>query len=130
MRSDRRVGERGSAVVEFALVLPLLLLLVVAIVQVGVLVRARLILEQSARAGAREAAVESDEGTVRSTAEAAAPGLPAEDLTVEVQRDGARGDPVTVSVGYDVRVADLIAGWLMPESVHLGAEATMRQEFG
>lgn len=130
MRSDRSGGERGSAVVEFALVLPLLLLLVVAIVQVGVLVRARLILEQSARAGAREAAVESDEGSVRSAAEAAAPGLSAEDITVAVQRSGGRGDPVTVSVDYDVRVADLLAGWLLPDSVHLGAEATMRQEFG
>jgi len=122
--------ERGSAVVEFALVLPLLLLLVVAIVQVGVLVRARLILEQSARAGAREAAVEADEGSVRSAAQAAAPGLPGEDLTVTVQRSGGRGDPVTVSVGYEVRVSDLLAGWILPDSVALGAEATMRQEFG
>ena len=37
MRPER---ERGSAVVEFALVLPLLLVVALALVQVGVLVRA------------------------------------------------------------------------------------------
>jgi Flp pilus assembly protein TadG len=39
--------ERGSAVVEFALVLPVLLLLLLALVQVGVLARDRLMLAQA-----------------------------------------------------------------------------------
>ena len=50
-------NERGSAAVEFALVLPILLLLALALVQVGLLVRDQLILVEAARAGARQAAV-------------------------------------------------------------------------
>ena len=53
--SPRDGGERGSAVVEFALLLPIVLLLLLAVVQVGVLTRDRLLLAQSSRAGAREA---------------------------------------------------------------------------
>ena len=49
--------DRGSAVVEFALVLPLLLAVVLASVEVVVLGRVQLELVQAAREGAREAAV-------------------------------------------------------------------------
>jgi len=46
-------ADRGSAVVEFALVLPLLLLVVLAVVQVGLLGRDQLLVTQSSRVGAR-----------------------------------------------------------------------------
>jgi Flp pilus assembly protein TadG len=130
MRSEQYGGERGSAAVEFALVLPLLLLLLVAGVQVGVLARDDLVLTHSARAGAREAAVESDEEQVRAAAIAAAPGLDPSALEIAIQRSGGRGDPVTVSVSYNAHVSDLLSGWLLPEVVRLQADVTMRQEFG
>jgi Flp pilus assembly protein TadG len=47
-------GERGSSVVEFALLLPILLLVLLALVQVGVLARDSLVLTQASRAGARD----------------------------------------------------------------------------
>ena len=46
--------ETGTAAVEFALVLPIVLLVVLALVQTGLLVRDRLLVEAAARAGARE----------------------------------------------------------------------------
>jgi hypothetical protein len=48
-----KAGERGTAAVEFALVLPLVLVLTLALVQVGLLARDRLIVEAAARAGTR-----------------------------------------------------------------------------
>ena len=48
-----RLRERGSAAVEFALLLPILLLLLLALVQVGVIARDSLVLTQASRAGAR-----------------------------------------------------------------------------
>ena len=47
------VTERGTVTVEFALVLPLLLVMCLALVQVGLLARDRLLTEAVARAGAR-----------------------------------------------------------------------------
>lgn len=123
-------GESGSAVVEFALLLPILLLLLLAVVQVGVLASDRLLLAQAARAGAREAAIqESDEG-VREAATKAGAGLDPERLRLEVTRTGSRGSPVTVSLSYDVRIVGVLAGWLLPATVTISTAATARQEFG
>jgi len=127
-----RRGERedGSAVVEFALLLPILFLVLLAVVQVGVLARDQLLLTQAARAGAREAAVSLDERRVREVTLEAAPGLDPARLDVGVVREGTQGSAVAVAVAYRVTVAAPLAGWLMPASVELHASATMRQEIG
>ncbi len=126
---DDRILDRGSAAVEFALLLPLLLLLLLALVQVGVVARDSLVLTQASRAGAREAAVQPSVDAVDDAVHAAAAGLDPERLRVDVSWSGSRGAPVTVSVAYDVPIASLLAGWLLPASVSLEASATMRQEF-
>jgi len=122
--------EAGSAVVEFALVLPLLLLVALALVQVAVVGRDRLVLEQAARAGAREAAVDPDDSAARAAAVVEAIALDETRLSIAIERTGSLGAPVSVRVGYDVPIATPLAGWLIPSSVHLEAEVAMRQEFG
>jgi Flp pilus assembly protein TadG len=124
-------GDRGTAVVEFALVLPLILMVALALVQVGLLARDRLLVESAARAGARVAAVEADEGAVRRAAAGAAPGLRSERMSVSVVRGGTRGDPVTVTVGYQDAIVVPFVGWLFPRgSVAMRTSTTARQEFG
>jgi Flp pilus assembly protein TadG len=129
VRPDAR-GESGSAVVEFALLLPILLLLLLAVVQVGVLASDRLLLAQAARAGAREAAIQESDVAVREAAASAGAGLDSERLRLEVARTGSRGSPVTVSLSYDVPIVGLLAGWLLPATVTISTAATARQEFG
>lgn len=53
--SDR--GERGAGVVEFALILPLLMMLVFGVVQFGLLLNRQQALHAAAREGARVAAL-------------------------------------------------------------------------
>jgi Flp pilus assembly protein TadG len=122
-------GQRGSSAVEFAILLPILLLVLLALVQVGVLARDTLVLTQSWRAGASEAAVQPSTDAVERAVRDAAPGLAADRLNVSVAWSGMQGAPATVSVAYEAPVASLLAGWLLPESVSLSASATMRQEF-
>ena len=130
MRSSRlRHREVGSAVVEFALVLPMLLLVALALVQVGLLARDELLLVQAARAGARAAAVDPDDAVVRDAAVRSAPGLDPARVAVEVRRSGERGQPVTVAVVYEAPVQIPVVGWLFPPQIELRGEATMRQEF-
>jgi hypothetical protein len=50
-------------------------------------------------------------------------------VAIDVAWSGERGDPVTVSLVYEVPVASPLAGWLLPETVTLRSSATMRQEF-
>jgi Flp pilus assembly protein TadG len=54
----RRRGERGAAAVEFALVMPILLLLFFGIVNVGIVLAQQLSLSNSARQAARFAVVD------------------------------------------------------------------------
>jgi Flp pilus assembly protein TadG len=132
-RSDplaRADPERGSAVVEFALLLPVLLLVLLAFVQVGSLTRDRLLLAQASRAGAREAAISDSQDAIVEAATMAAPGLDPARLRLDVVRAGERGSPVTVRLVYDALVSELVAGWLLPETVTLDVSATVRQEFG
>jgi hypothetical protein len=123
-------GERGSAVVEFALVLPLLLLVSLAIVQVGIVARDQLLVVEAARAGAREASIDLDGGAVRSAALAAAPSLDRSRVEISVRRAGGLGEPVVVTVGYGSTIAAPLVGLFLPSEVRLTATATMRQEFG
>ena len=125
----RRRAERGSAAVEFALLLPILLLVLLALVQVGALARDQLVLTQASRAGAREAAVNGSVDAVQEVVRSAAAGLDAERVEIDVLWSGARGTPVTVSLTYEVPVVSPLSGWLLPQTVSLRSSATMRQEF-
>jgi Flp pilus assembly protein TadG len=116
-------------VVEFALLLPILLLVLVALVQVGVLARDSLLLTQASRAGAREASVQRSDDAVQEAVRQAAAALAPERLSVSVTWGEERGAPVTVSVGYEAPISSMIGGWLLPQSVSLSASATMRQEY-
>lgn len=120
--------ERASASVEFALVLPLVLVMALALLQVGLLVKDQLVLEGSARAGARQGAVTTDDSEVAEAAERAAVSLDPDGLEVHVERDGGRGTPVTVKVAYHAPIAVPLVAWLFPDTVDLGATAVMRQE--
>jgi Flp pilus assembly protein TadG len=68
MRAKRRFfhKENGQAAVEFALVLPIFLLLICGIIEFGMLFSSQLSIKQYAREGARYAAVHSDDGDAAS----------------------------------------------------------------
>ena len=109
--------------------LPLLLVMSLAIVQVGLLARDRLLVEAVARAGAREAALQPDEAAIRDAALAAGPGLDAAGVTIAVTRAGTAGDPVTVEVAYAEPIRVPFVEWLFGSSVSMRTSATDRQEF-
>jgi hypothetical protein len=115
--------------VEFALVLPLLLVMCLALVQVGLLARDRLLVEAVARAGAREAALQADEAAIREAALAAGPGLEPDAVTIAVTREGSVGNPVTVRVDYAETIRVPFVDWLFGDTVSMTTSATDRQEF-
>ena len=110
--------------------LPLILVVALALVQTGLLVRDRLLVEAAARAGARAAALQDDPAAVRSAALAAAPSLEEEALELAIDRTGARGEPVTVSLRYAAPVRVPFVEWLFGDAVGMSTSTTARQEFG
>ncbi|MBT5138400.1 MAG: pilus assembly protein [Acidimicrobiaceae bacterium] len=116
-------SKKGQATVELALLLPFFALLLMAIIQVGLVVHARVLVTHAAREGARAAAVGASDEEIRQ-AVAVAGDLPVHRLRVEVARvNGA----AVVSVYYvDPTVVPLIGAML--SDVELAATATMRLE--
>ena len=68
-------GERGAAAVEFALVVPLLLLLVLGIAEFGRAYNVSSTLASAARTGARTMALENSASAARTATQGAATGL-------------------------------------------------------
>lgn len=93
----RRGNDRGAAAVEFALVVPILLMLVFAIITFGFLLAQKLAIENAARQAARHGAVEN-RTCADVVAEATSAAKPLVDLasgTIEVTRGpaGSAGTP-------------------------------------
>jgi Flp pilus assembly protein TadG len=98
---DRGARDRGAAAVEFALVLPLLLLILFAIIDFGRALNAQITLTQAAREGARLAAL--GEPNVAARTQAAATGLSPVNVNVTPCPPGAgptANATVTASYAY------------------------------
>ena len=113
----------GQSTVEFVLVLPCFALLLLTIVQVGLLVRTRVLVTHAAREAARAAAVGGSDLDVRVAALAAAD-LDPHRLSVAVHRAGGRA---TVELQYVDPTDVPLVGPLVGDAV-FGADATMRLE--
>jgi hypothetical protein len=118
--------ECGQAAVELALVLPLVVAMALAVVQVALVARDQILVTHAAREGAREAAVEADAALVRD-AVLAGSRLDAARLTVEVGPRGAPGGRVEVAVRYRSPTDVPLVGPLVGD-VTLGDRAIMRVE--
>jgi Flp pilus assembly protein TadG len=94
--------------VEFAIVLPLLLLLLLAILQLGVVFNNYLTLTDAVRAGARQGAVgrwlADPSGSAVSRVRTSAAGLDQTRLSVSVTSPWTQGSNVTVSASYPYSV--------------------------
>lgn len=100
VRPSTTRADRGAALVEFALVLPLLILLVFGVIEFGRGYHTKTTLTHAAREGVRVAALDS--GDPVSTVRNAAPVLDAESIVVEIAPSPCTpGQPVTVTVTYD-----------------------------
>ena len=122
----RARGDRGQATVELALLLPFVVLLLLAIVQVGLVAHDQVLLTHATREAARAAAVEADPAAAERAA-AAGGGLDPGRLHVEVTGRAGEGSTVRVVLTYDERTEVAGIGRLVPD-LELRADATMRVE--
>ena len=101
--------QRGQAVTEFALVLPILALLLFGIIQLGIVFNHYVTVTDAVRAGARKAAVsrrQSDPvGTTVNAVRSSAPNLDLSQLAVSVATNWQQGTDVTVTAQYPYQVS-------------------------
>jgi hypothetical protein len=126
-RKHVRPGERGQELVEFALLLPLLLLIAFGVLDLGRAFHASITIANAAREGARYGTFHPGDfaGIIATTqAEAQNSGIiiAAEDIAVSCPAGCDRGFPIRVLIQYPF---DLVMGLVFPDptlTLEQGAE--------
>ncbi|QUH27009.1 TadE/TadG family type IV pilus assembly protein [Serpentinicella alkaliphila] len=125
--------NRGQALVELALVLPILLLLVFGIVEFGRIFGTYLMVTHGAREGARAAAVGTEDTEIISLVKNRTSALQLNDSKVVVnispgQISRVRGNGITVKVEYPVQIYAPFISVFTGGSYKVSSQVTMRYE--
>lgn len=123
MRSVAR-SSRGGAAVELALVVPVVLVVLLAVIEVAVVARTQLEVVAAAREGAREAAATPDPARAVMAVRAAL-GPAATRARITVRRPHVVGAAAEVEVRLPHRLAGAVLGGM---TVELRGRAVMRVE--
>lgn len=122
-------NNRGQALVEFALMLPVIMLLVVGTMDFGLIIHQHMVVAEAAREGARSAALGGSNDTVIAVAKTAASQIDTRNLKVAISPSDTRirGDGVTVSISNPVAITQLLRPFF-PSNFTVQGSATMRVE--
>jgi Flp pilus assembly protein TadG len=120
-RSSERHRDRGAAAVEFALVLPILLTLVLGIIEFSHLYNAQIVITNAAREAARTMAVTNNPATATTAARTAASGY-----TINVSV-GACSSGAEVVSNVSSSVGLITGSWLgLPATFTIQGQGAMR----
>ncbi len=122
-------AQNGQTMAEFALVLPLLALLLFGVIQFGIAFNHYITLTDAVRAGARKGAVgrhlSDPEGSVIAQVRASATDLKPAELAIDVESSWMPGEEVRVSASYPYSI-NLFG--VVVKSGRLNSETTERVE--
>ena len=123
-------SERGQSLTEFALVLPLLLLLLLGTIEFGRILGTYLMMANLSREGARAAAVGESDAVIEEKIYSAAPLLDPERLYIDISPSPPRerGSAVTVKLDYSVPLIAPLPSVIISNPFPLHTETTMRVE--
>jgi Flp pilus assembly protein TadG len=124
----RALGERGAAAVEFALVVPVLVLMLLGIIEFSKAFQVKATLADAAREGARVMALANDAGSARAAVRSAASStVTLTDAQITVTPTTCTGAALTANVTVVVKYHQPFAsGFLGGTGADLSATAVMR----
>jgi Flp pilus assembly protein TadG len=118
-------GERGAIAAEFAVTLPVILVVLLAVMEIVVVARTQLELVAAAREGARVAATVADPARAVEAVEGALSGPLPRRVRISVSRPSVVGRPATVTVTLRHSLVTPLLRWV---EVDLVGRAVMRVE--
>ena len=122
-------NERGQTLTEFAIVLPILALLLFGVIQFGIAFNNYITLTDAVRAGARKGAVgrhlQNPQAAVDQSVRNAATDLKSSDLQISISSSWTQGSDVTVTATYPYTIN--LLGVVM-KSGRLSSSTTERVE--
>jgi Flp pilus assembly protein TadG len=126
-------NQRGQSIVEFALIMPLIILILFGIFEFGRIFYSYIVITNSAREGARIGATGKPDNEIIARILETAP-LPEAETKLSVtklepsQDQRKSGLPLTVEVTYDVDLITPLFSDILPNPVVLKSQAVMRLE--
>ena len=130
-KKNEKQKERGQALVELALVLPILLLILMAIVDLGRIYHGFLSVTTSAREAARQAALGRTDEEITATAKASATPLEPDLISVVISPDvGLRyaGTDINIEVRYQMAIITPGMQNFFPNPFLVIGKAVMKRE--
>lgn len=131
IKSKRFSKSKGQAIVETALILPVILLILTGIIDFGLLFNNYLVIVNASREGARIAAVGSSDTEINTRIANITSTLDQSKVTTTIYPAESlrkKGDPVTVTVGYDNTLLTPIISAIVPNPLHIEGKTVMRIE--
>ena len=138
-RKGSRSGEKGQALVEFAIIIPILLAVLLGIVEFARAWQIQQVVTNAAREGARVGVINTNglaevDAAIQVYLQSANMDMSQADWTTGTVLSSVSGDPDTVTVSYNYTyrlfgpVINLLGGGGTPGSVTLSSTAIMRNE--
>ena len=124
-------NQKGQSLVEFAIVLPLLLLLLFGIAEFGIMLNSYLTIQNIAREGTRLGIIGGSDTEITSLIRTTSPNLTSADLSISITpSEGNRrsGDTLQVKVTYNYRMIVPIISALVGNIIVLTSQTSMRIE--
>lgn len=121
----------GQALVEFALVLPLFLLLIFAVVEISNVGYSYVTLNNAVRSGARVASLGGLDSSIRNTVTTSSPLFDVNFLNVTISPNEANrrsGSEVNVNATYEVHLTTPVLSQVLPNPVIIQSSLSMRIE--
>ncbi len=132
MKQNQRRRSKGQSLVETAIILPVVLLLVMAIIDFGLLFNNYILISNASREGARKAALGGTDIEVRQTVLNMTTTLKVTNMDIRVtEPDGSRdhGKTIIVSINYKSELITPLIDKFFPGGVaELKSASTMRIE--
>lgn len=123
--------KQGQALVELALVLPLLILLIMGTMEFGRIFHSYLLITNASREGARAGIISETDTQIKTKVKdvTATLGLTDTQITITpAPSSRARGVPLTVTVNYSLNLITPVLDMVVPNPFPLTASTTMRME--
>jgi len=125
----KRKNEKGQSLVEFALVVPLVLMILMAVIEFGFMFNAYITISNASREGARLGALGNDNYAIETRVITVSPILDAANINVTITPNTrSRGDMITVQVNYDYVLLTPIISNILSPLINIEAETIMRVE--
>lgn len=123
--------KKGQSLVEFAIILPILVLIIFGIIEFGLLMNSYIVIQSASREGARIGIVGGTDEDILDSVYTAASNLDINRINVNINpNEGSRkpGDTLTVQVEYDYDILMPVISNLLGDSIRLRAKTSMRVE--